>query len=299
MYNGILNVYKEKGYTSHDVVALLRGILKQKKIGHTGTLDPLAEGVLPVCLGTGTKLCDMLTDREKEYEAILLLGISTDTQDITGTVLQKKEVNLPEKAVEQAVFSFLGEYNQIPPMYSAIKVEGKKLYELAREGKEIERKARKVEIFSIQILSMDLPKVHIRVSCSKGTYIRTLCHDIGKVLGVGGCMEALVRTRVGNFGIKDALKLAEIEKYQSENKITEKILSVEDTLGIYPKCVVDANTDHLVYNGNPFREEAIPGSLLVIESPVRVYDSKGKFIGVYLYREEKKAYYPLKMFLEP
>ncbi len=198
MYNGILNVYKEKGYTSHDVVALLRGILKQKKIGHTGTLDPLAEGVLPVCLGTGTKLCDMLTDREKEYEAILLLGISTDTQDITGTVLQKKEVNLPEKAVEQAVFSFLGEYNQIPPMYSAIKVEGKKLYELAREGKEIERKARKVGIFSIQILSMDLPKVHIRVSCSKGTYIRTLCHDIGKVLGVGGCMEALVRWEFWN-----------------------------------------------------------------------------------------------------
>ena len=146
MYSGIINVYKEKGYTSHDVVAKLRGILKQKKIGHTGTLDPQAEGVLPVCLGAGTKLCELLTDKDKEYEALLLLGVSTDTQDITGTVQKRLPVTVSEEEVLQVIGSFVGEYEQIPPMYSAIKIDGKKLYELAREGKEIERKARTVSI---------------------------------------------------------------------------------------------------------------------------------------------------------
>ena len=165
MYSGIINVYKEKGYTSHDVVAKLRGILKQKKIGHTGTLDPQAEGVLPVCLGAGTKLCEFLTDKDKEYEALLLLGVSTDTQDLTGTVKKKLPVTVSKEEAEQVLRSFVGEYAQIPPMYSAIKVEGRKLYELAREGKEIERKARDVSIFSLSILSIELPRIRFRVAC--------------------------------------------------------------------------------------------------------------------------------------
>ena len=168
MVNGILNVYKEKGYTSHDVVAKLRGIVGQKKIGHTGTLDPDAEGVLPVCLGRATKVCDMLTEKDKTYEAVLLLGKETDTQDISGTVLRVGETEgLTQEQVKDCVMSFVGEYDQIPPMYSALKVNGKKLYELAREGKMIERKSRKVEIKEIRILEMALPRVRMEVSCSK------------------------------------------------------------------------------------------------------------------------------------
>ena len=186
MIHGIINVYKEKGFTSHDVVAKLRGIVGQKKIGHTGTLDPDATGVLPVCLGKATKLCDLLTDKNKTYEAVLLLGKTTDTQDITGEVLEEKSTEaLTEEKVREAIEGFIGDYEQIPPMYSALKVNGKKLYELAREGKVIERKARPVKILDIQILEIDLPKVRMEVSCSKGTYIRTLCHDIGEKLGCG------------------------------------------------------------------------------------------------------------------
>ena len=177
--DGIINIYKEKGFTSHDVVAKLRGILRQKKIGHTGTLDPDAVGVLPVCLGKATKLCDMITDKSKTYEAVLLLGVTTDTQDITGTVLDSKAVDGTSGEIEQTVLSFVGEYKQIPPMYSALKVNGKKLYELARAGVEIERKARTVTIDSVEIQKIELPRVYIKVDCSKGTYIRTLCHDIG------------------------------------------------------------------------------------------------------------------------
>ena len=219
MVNGILNVYKEKGYTSHDVVAKLRGIVGQKKIGHTGTLDPDAEGVLPVCLGRATKVCDMLTEKDKTYEAVLLLGKETDTQDISGTVLRVGETEgLTQEQVKDCVMSFVGEYDQIPPMYSALKVNGKKLYELAREGKTIERKSRKVEIKEIRILEMALPRVRMEVSCSKGTYIRTLCHDIGEKLGCFGCMESLLRTKVSRFEIESSLKLSEIQKKREEEK---------------------------------------------------------------------------------
>ena len=206
MKNGIINVYKEKGYTSHDVVAKLRGILKQKKIGHTGTLDPDAEGVLPVCLGKGTKLCSLLTDKRKTYEAVLHLGIETDTQDISGKVLKECPVRVSPSEVESCIAGFLGRQQQIPPMYSALKVQGKKLYELAREGIEIERQPRPVTFYEIKILSMELPFVRFSVTCSKGTYIRTLCHDIGAKLGCMGCMESLVRTQVERFSITDSLK---------------------------------------------------------------------------------------------
>ena len=167
MYHGIINVYKEPGYTSHDVVARLRGILRQKKIGHTGTLDPAAKGVLPVCLGNGTRLCDMLTDRSKTYEAVLLLGQTTDTQDTTGTVLtedHEKALELDEEQVRQVILDFKGDYDQIPPMYSALKVDGKKLCDLARAGKEVERKARRVQILDISVEKIELPRVWMTVS---------------------------------------------------------------------------------------------------------------------------------------
>ena len=211
MLNGIIVVKKEAGFTSNDVVAKMRGICRQKKVGHTGTLDPDATGVLPVCLGTGTKLCDMLAERDKEYVAELLLGVSTDTQDVSGTVLSEKPVEASEEEVRQALMSFVGPYDQVPPMYSALKVGGKKLYELAREGKEVERKARRVEILEMEILEMKLPVVKFRVVCTKGTYIRTLCVDVGEKLGCGGTMKSLCRTRVGRYSLEQALTLGELE----------------------------------------------------------------------------------------
>ena len=184
--DGIIVIKKEKDYTSFDVVAKLRGICRQKKIGHTGTLDPDATGVLPVCLGCGTKLCDMLMDTNKVYRATLLLGVTTDTQDTTGTVLEEKEVSVDEEKVREVISTFTGTQMQIPPMYSALKVNGKKLCDLAREGIEVERKTREITISEIEIESVELPEIIMKVTCSKGTYIRTLCYDIGQRLGCGG-----------------------------------------------------------------------------------------------------------------
>jgi len=226
MYNGILNVYKEAGFTSHDVVAKLRGILGQKKIGHTGTLDPNAVGVLPICLGSATKLSMALTDKDKEYIAVLKLGITTDTQDLTGTVLSERAVTVNEEAVKAAIFSFMGSYSQVPPMYSAVKVKGKRLYELARKGKEIDRPPRLVEIKELEILALELPEVKFRLVCSKGTYVRTLCFDVGEKLGCGGAMASLERTRSGEFLACHALTLSQIEKLVKENKIVDKITGV-------------------------------------------------------------------------
>ena len=236
-FNGIIPIYKEKGFTSFDVVAKLRGILHMKKIGHTGTLDPEAEGVLPVALGKGTKLVDMLTDKDKTYEAVLHLGITTDTQDMTGSVLSEKEVNVTEEEACAAVKSFVGEQMQIPPMYSALKVGGRKLYELAREGQVVERKSRPVCFHEIEILEVKLPLIRFTVTCSKGTYIRTLCHDIGEKLGCGGCMESLLRTRVGSFTLSDCLTLSQVEASVEEGTISEKICSVDEALKEYPRLI--------------------------------------------------------------
>ena len=251
MYHGIINIYKEKGYTSHDVVAKLRGILQMKKIGHTGTLDPDAQGVLPVCLGKATRLCEMLTEKEKVYEAVLLLGVETDTQDTSGTVLAKYPVTVSEEQVKNVIEQFQGEYQQIPPMYSALKVNGKKLYELAREGKVIERKARTVEIYEIVVLNIKLPRVKIQVRCSKGTYIRTLCYDIGEKLGCKGCMEELVRTRVSGFRIEEAVSLKKVEEFVASGKVEAYILAVDQILKEYPAIIVQKESSRLLYNGNP------------------------------------------------
>ena len=296
MYNGIINVYKEKGFTSHDVVAKLRGILKQKKIGHTGTLDPEAEGVLPVCLGKATKLCDLLTDKDKTYEACLHLGISTDTQDMTGTILEEKSVQVTEEEVIQMIASFEGEYQQIPPMYSALKVNGKKLYEYAREGIEIERKPRKVQIFSIKIQKIELPKVWFLVECSKGTYIRTLCHDIGEKLGCGGCMETLRRTRVSVFPMEDSLKLSEIEKLRDEEKLTQVIIPMDAMFQNLEAAIVKEQFQKLLYNGNPMGRNSFEQQPSSLET-IRIYDQYKNFIGIYQWIEKKEIYQPIKLFL--
>lgn len=297
MYNGVINIYKEKGYTSHDVVAKLRGILKMKKIGHTGTLDPDAEGVLPVCLGSATRLCEMLTDKEKSYETVLLLGKETDTQDISGKVLSEHRVFVSEDEVRSVIEGFVGFYEQIPPMYSALKVDGRKLYELAREGKVVERKARLVEIYGIDILEIALPRVRMRVQCSKGTYIRTLCHDIGEKLSCKGCMETLVRTRVSCFRIEEAITLSDVEQMVREGRIEEYILAVDAILGEYPACTVKKEFSRFLYNGNSFLPENLENETEVPrEGMVRVYDWSGKFAAVYEYRKERGVFCPVKMF---
>ncbi len=297
MRNGVLNIYKERGFTSHDVVAKLRGIIKQKKIGHTGTLDPEAEGVLPVCLGKGTKLCGMLTDRDKVYEAVLLLGQSTDTQDTAGTVLSSARVDVTEDQVREAVISFVGHYEQIPPMYSALKVNGQKLCDLARAGKEVERKARPVEIYGIDILEISLPRVRMSVFCSKGTYIRTLCHDIGEKLGCHGCMEKLLRTRAGQFLLEDSITLSEVERLRDEGVLDKVILPVDRVFSDLPAAVLKETSSRLGYNGNSFRKTDI-GSLEAEEDRLRVYDHNRRFIGIYEYRPEEALYCPVKIFYE-
>lgn len=250
--DGVIVIRKEKGFTSHDVVAKLRGILHMKKIGHTGTLDPDAEGVLPVALGKATRLVDMITDKEKTYEAVMRLGVVTDTQDMSGTVLsQTTELSVTEEELCTVVSSFEGDYMQVPPMYSALKVNGKKLYELAREGKTVERKPRPVHFYEIEILDISFPLVRFRVTCSKGTYIRTLCHDIGEKLGCGAAMESLLRTKVGRFTLDDAITLAQTEEAVQEGTIESKILGIEEILAEYPRVCCTKEGDRLLANGNP------------------------------------------------
>ncbi len=298
--DGIINVYKERGFTSHDVVAKLRGILRMKKIGHTGTLDPDACGVLPVCLGHATKVCELLTDKRKTYEAVLLLGRETDTQDVSGQTLNEKEVNVTEDQVRQVIAGFLGDQMQVPPMYSALKVDGKKLYELAREGKVIERKARPVTFYELKILTMDLPRVRIRVTCSKGTYIRTLCHDIGQTLGCGGCMEELLRTYVEPFSLESSLTLSQIQQLADEGRVEEILCPVERLFAEMPACVIRPEFIKYMYNGNPLkaswveRMDEIAGSMPVSE--IRLYTEQNVFFGIYEYQQDRRQYKLKKMF---
>ena len=308
MINGVLNIYKSRGYTSHDVVARLRGILGQKKIGHTGTLDPEAVGVLPVCLGSATRACDILTDKDKEYVAVVRLGVTTDTQDMTGQILKERGVEAALPEMKTALEGFLGEYDQIPPMYSALKVNGRKLYELAREGKEVERKARRVHIKEIEILKVELPRLTIRVGCSKGTYIRTLCHDFGERLGCGGAMEQLERTRSGSFTKDTALSLDELEQRLNTEKEKGKeaalagiLIPTDDLFPEYPPLMLRREWERLIENGNPFWEKALLPSLQRKEreegSRYRVYGKNNRFMGIYEYRKEKGRFCPFKMFI--
>ena len=289
MIDGILNIYKEKGFTSHDVVAKLRGILHIKKIGHTGTLDPDAEGVLPVCVGRATRLCELLTEKDKEYETVLELGVETDTQDSSGQVTARNPVNLSPEQIEELIERFTGEIDQVPPMYSAIKINGKKLYELARAGKEVERPSRKIRIYEIKIMEMELPLVRMRVRCSKGTYIRTLCHDIGKAAGCGGRMAELTRLRSGMFSVEDSLTLARVEALYREEKLQDYLISVDKFFLDVPELRLEKSLDKMAHNGNmlPVASES---------ERVRIYDSDHVFIGVYERDEEKRLLKPWKIF---
>ena len=301
--DGIINIYKEAGYTSHDVVAKLRGILKQRKIGHTGTLDPDATGVLPVCLGNATRLCEFMTDKEKEYKATFRFGIMTDTEDMTGTVLETAENFITEKVLQETLTAFLGTYEQVPPMYSAIKVNGKKLYELAREGKIVEREARPVTIYEATLLSVTkrkdgfLETATIRVRCSKGTYIRSLIRDIGTAMQTLACMETLVRTKAGVFTLEHAVSLAQVEAARDAGTVEQLLYPTDAMLAMYPFCQVKPDAERYLYNGNPLYGNQLAEKMRLTDGAMlRVYDTKGQFTGLYYYDEQKKQFRPKTMF---
>lgn len=294
MHHGMLTVYKEKGYTSSDAVARLRGILRMRKIGHTGTLDPDAEGVLPMCLGNATRICELIADREKEYTAVMRLGVRTDTQDMSGGILEQisleeieARIGGPESGqdalerIREAAAGFIGEIEQVPPMYSAVKINGKRLYEMARKGITVERKARRIRIYALEVSEVDLPLVTLRVRCSKGTYIRTLCEDIGKELGTGAAMQSLLRTRVGQFSVEEAMTLDEIEHIAKKEpeRLPGLIRPVDSFFADLPAAVCPDRALRLLKNGNPLPAEDLqfPGK---DRDPLRepVFASPGKSV---------------------
>lgn len=307
---GILPIWKPKGYTSHDVVAKVRRILKIKRIGHTGTLDPQVTGVLPLCIGRATRIVEYIQDLPKQYEANVWLGLSTNTEDLTGATIERVEgvsVRItPEQAVE-AIRRFVGEIEQVPPMYSAVKVEGKRLYELARQGIEVERKSRKVTIYRIDILETDwsgeYPAVRFRVLCSKGTYIRTLCADIGKALGVPAVMAELVRTSTGNMTPDRCLTLEQVQQLADEGALASRLVPMEEALRHLPQIHLQPEQVSKALLGQKLRLNAAQRATLEQLKPedlgqIAAY-SDGEpalLIGVYEWNTEAGLLRPVKIF---
>ena len=300
--DGMILIDKPQSFTSFDVVAVMRGLFHQKKVGHTGTLDPMATGVLPILLGKATRCAPFLEDTNKEYQAQFQLGTATDTQDSKGNVVAVSEHKVTRQELEQVLPQFRGEILQLPPMYSAVQKDGQRLYVLARQGIEVEREKRPVTIFKCELVSFDenTQTGTLCVACSKGTYIRTLCHDIGEKLGCGGCMEALIRTRVGRFELKDSISLKELEKIRDEERLGEYLVSVEEMFLDQPKASALPEADSLVHNGNPVKPELVKverDQTYTDQQLFRMYDSDQQFLGVYRYEEDRKWLKPWKMFL--
>ena len=281
--DGILNVNKPAGWTSHDVVAKVRGLLKEPKVGHAGTLDPAATGVLPVLVGRGTRIAEYLLEWDKEYRAVLRLGQTTDTQDATGAVLATRPIDgLTEERIRDVIARFRGRRAQVPPMYSAVKVGGVPLYKAARAGKTVARDAREIEIHELDVLGITGPDVTMRVRCSKGTYVRTLCADIGETLGVGGHLLSLERTRVGSLAIGQALTLDEIGARSLSGRLADDLLPLDAALETLPAVVVDERTAARVRHGAAIpsgagRWAAVPRGTPVL---VRVKDAAGRLLAV-------------------
>ena len=266
--NGIVIVDKPQGWTSQDVTARLRRVFGTRRIGHGGTLDPMATGVLPVFVGRATRGVEFFEHARKEYETLLRPGIVTDTQDITGTVLETREVALDDAGIEAALAGFRGEILQVPPMYSALKVNGQKLCDLARKGKTVDRQPRPITIHALEYLGMEGDCLRLRVDCSKGTYIRTLCQDIGQALGCGGCMEALRRTRAGEYTISQSVPLQEL--LDSENP-AQYLRPVDSMFANHPMVSLTANQERRCRNGNAF-------SVTLPEGTYRAYSQTGEFL---------------------
>jgi tRNA pseudouridine55 synthase len=288
--NGILLVLKPPGMTSFDVVSWLRGVFGVKRIGHAGTLDPAAVGLLPVCIGKAAKTIDWFQEFDKDYRAEMVLGITTNTQDGEGDILREESVDLEEGALQAAFSAFTGEYEQLPPMFSAVKINGKRLYELARQGAEVERKSRRVTITRLEMLNAKMDREHpvIRydVTCSKGTYIRTLCADIGEKLGCGAYMSFLIRTRVGPFSIDKAFTLEEIKKHRDEGRLASLLLPSDILFTGYPAVYLEGRDLIRFLNGAEISAEVTPGEKEI----VRVYEKPDSFLGlgkVFLSKDKK------------
>ncbi len=273
--NGIVIIDKPSSKTSHDMVSFVRRLTGIKKVGHTGTLDPQATGVLPVCIGNATKACELLTCENKAYRAELALGMTTDTLDAEGEILTEQPVLCSEEDIKKAIESFVGEIEQIPPMYSAIKKDGKKLYELARQGINIEREKRKVTIHSVKILEIDMERetVLFEVSCSKGTYIRTLCDDIGMKLGCGAYMNKLTRIKSGRFSLDDAYTTEQLIKLYEEGKFNDILIPVDKVFEVYPSVTVNEREKGFIVNGVRVRYKGLKEG-----QAYRVYDENSKFL---------------------
>ena len=266
--NGIVIIDKPEGWTSQDVVSKLRGVLHTKRIGHGGTLDPMATGVLPVFVGRGTRAVEFFEHAQKTYEAQLQLGITTDTEDITGTVLEKKDVQVTQEAFLAVLEAFRGEIQQVPPMYSAIKIGGQKLCDLARKGREVERASRSVTIYELTCLSFSGDTATLQVRCSKGTYIRTLCKDIGQALGCGGCMAALRRVAAGEYTIEEAIPLQQLVESPDPGSF---LRGVDTAFSGYDSITLTPNQETRCRNGNSF-------SLPVPDGTYRAYSQNGEFL---------------------
>ena len=274
MPNGIIVIDKQQEWTSMDVCAKLRGIFREKRIGHAGTLDPMATGVLPVFVGRATRAVEFAGEGEKEYVAGLRLGLVTNTQDTSGEVLEERPVSVTGEALEQVLERFRGEIQQVPPMYSAIKINGKKLYELARKGREVERPARKVTIHALTLESREGERdFTIRVRCSKGTYVRTLCHDIGQALGCGGCMSSLRRTMAAGFTLEDAVTLDEVQQAEDPEKL---LLPVDAYFAGRPVLILKPDLEKKVRNGMTVILPQAPG----VSGECRVYGESGEFLAL-------------------
>lgn len=286
--NGILCVNKPQGFTSFDVVAKLRGILKTRKIGHAGTLDPMATGVLPVFVGNATKACDIMPDSRKAYRASFRLGQVTDTQDSSGTVLSTSDVKCTAEDIEKLLPEFTGDIMQIPPMYSAVSVNGKRLYELARQGIEIEREPRPVTILSLSLeeYSEETGEGVFEVECSKGTYIRTIIHDIGAKLGCGGIMTGLVRTVSNGFVLEDSITLDEIQKLADEGRAENLLLPVERVFEKLPDIHLDSNCTKLYRNGVKLYTNKIGINQKDENVRYRVFSDENEFIGLAFVKDD-------------
>ncbi|WP_174806308.1 tRNA pseudouridine(55) synthase TruB [Paenibacillus chibensis] len=298
---GVLAVDKPAGMTSHDVVARTRRILKMKRIGHTGTLDPEVTGVLPLCLGRATRVVEYMQELPKEYEATLRLGLATDTEDLTGQIIQQvDQVNVTAEEVEQVLNSFQGLISQVPPMYSAVKVDGKRLYELAREGKTVERKSREVTIYEIEMKAMESSgpflDVSFRALCSKGTYIRTLCVDIGRALGLPSTMVKLTRTMSAGITAQDCLTLEQIEQLMQAGELQKHLIPVDHAIRHLPAHTVSEEKAAAAVQGQRLSSRAVAPE---VHTPgcIRLYNSAGLFLGIFEKQEETGAIAPVKVFL--
>ena len=287
--NGILLIDKEPDWTSNDVVAKLKGMLHQRRVGHSGTLDPMATGLLVVFVGRATRAVEFAEGHDKRYLASLRLGLVTDTQDISGTVLERREASVTRGELEAALEAFKGEQEQLPPMYSAIKHKGRPLYEIARKGGEVERKPRKITVYDLRLIGEDRGDYLLDIRCSKGTYVRTLCHDLGHALGCGGCMSSLRRLEAGGFSVDKSHKLSEVQEYADRGRAEELLLPVDSLFTELNSCVAEAWQERKLRCGNEY-------SVGLLDGDYRVYSASGEFL--MLGRVENKTMKTLKSFFE-